>query len=89
MEKDKQAKLYEMLKHMSDYSIEQPKAIEQLCNDLFISASDAPAIDFLVEAFLTVHSFCLLMFDGLVSNASAILRILIEQVAALTVICRN
>lgn len=78
-----------MLKHMSDYSVEQPKVIEDLCNGLFISPAYAPAMDLMLEAFLTVHSFAILMFEGLISNASAILRILIEQVAAVTVICRN
>lgn len=89
MEKDKQSKLYEMLKNMSDYSIEQPKVIEDLCNGLFVSPAYSPALDLMVEAFLTVHSFALLMFEGLISNASAILRILIEQVATVTVICRS
>jgi len=89
MEKNKQSKLYEMLKNMSDYSIEQPKVIEDLCSELFISPAYAPALDLMVEAFLTVHSFSLLMFEGLISNASAILRILIEQVSAVTVICNN
>ena len=78
-----------MLKNMSDYSIEQPKVIGDLCSELFISPAYAPALDLMVEAFLTVHSFSLLMFEGLISNASAILRILIEQVSAVTVICNN
>ena len=89
MEEEKRNKLYQMLKHMSDYSIAQPKVIEVLCNDLLISPTEAPVFDLLVEAFFTVHSFSLLMFNGLVSNASAILRILIEQVSALTVIARK
>ena len=89
MEKIKKAKSYDMLKHMSDYSIQQPMAIEKLCTELFLSHAYAPAIDLMVEAFLTVHSFALLMFQGLVSNASAILRILIEQVAAVTIISKN
>ena len=89
MEKDKQSKLYEMLKNMSDYSIEQPEVIEKICKDIFLPQVYVPAVDLLVEAFLTVHSFSLLMLEGLISNASAILRILIEQVSTLTVICKN
>ena len=89
MENNKQDKLYGMLKSMSDYSIEQPKVIEDLCNQAFISPAYAPAINLIVEAFLSVHSFALLMFEGLISNASAILRILIEQVATITVICKD
>lgn len=89
MEKDKKSKLYEMLKNMSAYSAEQPKAIQDLCYEAFIPSAYAPAIDLIVESFLTVHSFVILMFEGLISNASAVLRILIEQVAAASVICRN
>lgn len=86
MDKDKESKIYEMLNNMAEYSLEQPAAIETLCNELFISPSYAPLMDLLVESFLTVRSFCVLMFEGLISNASAILRILIEQVAAVTVL---
>ena len=89
MEDKKRNKLYEMLDHMSNYSNEQPKAIQDLCKDLFISPAYGPVMDLMVEAFLTVRSFSLLMFDGLISNASAILRILIEQVATITVIARD
>ena len=89
MEEDKRNKLSEMLKHMSDYSIEQPKAIDDLCQELFVSPAYGPAMDLLVESFLTVYSFVLLMSEGLISSASAILRILIEQVAAVTVISEN
>ena len=89
MEDDKRNKFSEMLKNMSDYSVGQPKAIEDLCKNLYISPAYAPAMDLLVESFLTVHSFTILMFDGLISNASAILRILIEQVAAVSVIARS
>ena len=89
MENDKQSKFSELLKNMSDYSVEQPKVIEDLCKELYVSPAYSPAMDLMVEAFLSIRSFCLLMFDGLISNASAILRILIEQVAAITVIARN
>lgn len=82
-------RLYTMLDNVSKYSVEQPKVVQKYCEDLFISPAYAPAIDLLVEAFLSVHSFCLLMFEGLVSNASAILRILIEQVSAISVIAKN
>lgn len=89
MEQNKREKLYKMLKNMSDYSSEQPRTIEDLCNESAVSITYAPAMNLLVEAFLTVYSFSLLMFEGLISNASAILRILIEQVASITVIANN
>lgn len=78
-----------MLTNMSDYSVEQPAVISKICIDIFLPQVYIPAVDLLVEAFLTVRSFSLLMLEGLISNASAILRILIEQVSALTVICKN
>ena len=87
MEKSKETKLYKMLQNMAEYSNGQPDEIS--CVDDFVSPAYAPAIDLLVEAYLSVFSFYLLMFRGLVSNASAILRILIEQTATLTVICQN
>ena len=89
MDKTKQRKLYEMLTNMSDYSVQQPKEIGTLCKDIFLNRVYTPAVDLLVEAFLTVRSFSLLMFEGLIASASALLRILIEQVSTLTVICKN
>ena len=89
MEVEKKNKLYSMLEYMSKYSTKQPEEIDELCHSCDMSPSYAPIIDLLVEAFLTVHSFIILMFEGLISNASAILRILIEQVAALTVIAND
>ena len=41
-------------------------------------------IDILAESIFSVRSFCLLMKDGLISSASAIMRIIIEQVAIVT-----
>ncbi len=78
-----------MLECMSNYSTKQPKVIENICNSSFISPAYDSALNLLVEAFLSIHAFCLLMFEGLVSNASAIVRILIEQVSILNIICHN
>ena len=89
MEAEKQNKLYKMLEYMGDFSREQPKAIQKICEELFISPSYAPVIDLMVESFLTVYSFCILMFEGLISNASAILRILVEQVSSIVVVSKN
>lgn len=89
MEKSKNEKISKMLDRMSDYSDKQPKEIGDLCRLLFVSPAYAPAMNLLVEAFLSVRSFCILMFEGLISNASAILRILIEQVSILNIICHD
>ncbi len=46
-------------------------------------------IDLVAEAFFTVQSFCVLMGEGLVSNASAVLRIALEQASIITLVSSN
>lgn len=89
MEKTKKSKLYLMLQHISDYCAEQPNVIGRLCNDIGLPQVYEPAIDMMIEAFLSLRSFCLLMQDGLISNASAILRVAIEQISSVYVFSTN
>lgn len=48
-----------------------------------------PVYDLLADSFLSLKSFCRLMFDRCWSQASAILRIGIEQVSAAVVLLKN
>ena len=48
-----------------------------------------PVYNLLADSFLSLKSFCILMFDRCWSQASAILRIGIEQVSAAVVLLKN
>lgn len=50
---------------------------------------EIPYIDLMVESYFSIQSFCVLIKEGLISSASAILRIVLEQVSIVFLLSRN
>lgn len=83
------AKLFKMIDLMAEYSILKPGQIDKACKEKAISSKYFPFTTLMVEAFFSIYSFTLLVKEALYSNASAILRTLIEQVSAVYVLTNN
>lgn len=50
---------------------------------------EIPYIDLMVESYFSIQSFCVLVKEGLISSASAILRIVLEQVSIVSLLSKN
>lgn len=50
---------------------------------------EIPFIDLMVESYFSIQSFCVLIKEGLISSASAILRIILEQVSIVFLLSKN
>lgn len=83
------AKLYTMLDLMGKYSFGKPGQIEKVCKERNISNKYFHFTTLVVESFFSVYSFYLLVKEALFSNASGVLRTLIEQITAVYVLANN
>ena len=83
------AKLFKMIDLMAEYSILKPGQIDKACKEKAIPSKYFPFTTLMAEAFFSIYSFSLLVKEALYSNASAILRTLIEQVSAVYVLANN
>ena len=50
---------------------------------------ETPFIDLQVESYFSIQAFCVLMKEGLVSSACAILRIIIEQASIVSLLTKH
>lgn len=90
MDREKEfAKLYTMLDLMGKYSFDKPGQIEKVCKERNISNKYFHFTTLVVESFFSVYSFYLLVKEALFSNASGVLRTLIEQITAVYVLANN
>ncbi len=76
--KDKQGELLRMIMFFSKNMID---SLDKNIKNLKPKIIEYEFIDLLAESIFSIRSFCLLMKDGLISSASAIMRVIIEQVS--------
>lgn len=86
---EERTKLYTMLDLMGKYSFDKPGQIEKVCKERNISNKYFHFTTLVVESFFSVYSFYLLVKEALFSNASGVLRTLIEQITAVYVLANN
>ena len=72
-----------------DYSKSIIADIDKIIRERKPHSNEAPYYDLIVESFFSIQSFCLLVKEGLISSACAILRIILEQVSISYLLSKN
>lgn len=75
--KEKQGELLKLIRNITEIQI---NSLDKKLKIIKPELIEYEFIDLVAEAIFSIRSFCLLMEDGLVSNASAIMRVIIEQI---------
>ena len=84
--KDKQSELISIINDFTDRTIE---IIDSKLKDTKPEIIEYEYIDLFAEAFFSIKAFCVLMKEGLVSSASAVIRIALEQTSIVALVSEN
>lgn len=82
-------KLNEARNLVLDFSKNVIPDIDKKINERKPKQIEAPYYDLIVESFFSIQSFCILTKEGLISSASAIERIILEQVSISFLLSKN
>lgn len=63
--------------------------IDRILKERKPNSNETPYYDLIAESFFSVQSFCLLVKEGLISSACAILRVILEQVSISYLLSKN
>lgn len=72
-----------------DFSRKIISGIDKKIKERNPKSKEAPYYDLIAESFFSIQSFCVLINEGLVSSASAIERIILEQVSISYLLSKN
>lgn len=82
-------KNYEALELIHSFSKSIIANIDTKLKEKNVKAIETPYVDLMVESYFSVQAFCVLMKEGLVSSATAIIRIILEQVSICYLLSKN
>lgn len=78
-----------MLECMTEYSSYIPARVDKASKEIMVSPAYFNYVTMMVESFFTVMSISVLIREALISNAIALVRILLEQVSTVCVLTNN
>ena len=82
-------KKHEALELIHSFSKNIIASIDTKLQEKNVKAIEAPYVDLMVESYFSIQAFCVLMKEGLVSSATAIIRIILEQVSICYLLSKN
>ena len=82
-------KKHEALELIHSFSKNIIASIDTKLKEKNVKTIEAPYVDLMVESYFSIQAFCVLMKEGLISSATAIVRIILEQVSICYLLSKN